>query len=73
MIVEEKLGWDFTVINGDMPSLPLPQELCSPLTTESPLRRAWDFKWVVMKSEGISWLSSSMWLLWALIPANVEA
>ena len=44
MIAEQKLGRDFTVINGDTPSLPLPQEPCSPLTTETPSRRAWDFK-----------------------------
>lgn len=54
MIAEEKREWDFTVINGDVQSVPLPQELFFLFTTEMLLRRAWDFKWVVVKSTGIS-------------------
>ncbi|XP_068571410.1 LOW QUALITY PROTEIN: 5-hydroxytryptamine receptor 4 [Cebidichthys violaceus] len=50
MIAEgEDGGWDSAVINGDAPSLPLPQEL-----VETRLRTALGLKWAAVKSEGVS-------------------
>lgn len=54
MIADEKPGWDLTVINGDVPSLPLPQELCSPFSVEAQRRRAWDPEWAVVESGGVA-------------------
>ena len=36
-----------------------PQGPCSPFTMESLLRGVWDFKWVVVKSGGVSWRSTT--------------
>ena len=52
MVAEGSRGWDSTVINGDVRSLPLPQEPCSPSTTHTQIRREWDLKWVVVESGG---------------------